>query len=111
MLDVAAIARCSRCNVISLPIHPFRSDPTHATIVLPSDWMGVRLFLDGEEEFILCPDCRSEAWDWLTTRVVRKPSSDNWCNAVYYPENADRMFRGDFCMKPKNHAGEHGTGF
>lgn len=104
MLDVIAIARCRRCNVISTPIHPNRSDPTHASVSIPLDWMGVRVFLDGEEDFILCPECKTEAWEWLTTRIERRPSSDGKCLADYYGVNGR-----DFCDLPKGHTGPHAT--
>ena len=103
MLDVIAIARCHRCNVISTPIHPMRSDPTHAAVVIPFEWAGVRVFLDGEEDFILCPECRAEAWEWLTTNVERRPSSDGHCLATYWTEGGRT-----FCSLPKGHDGRHG---
>lgn len=107
MLDVTAIARCHRCNVISLPIHPNRSDPTHASVHIPLDWAGVRVFMDGEEDFLLCPECRDEAWEWLTTKVERRPSSDGACLVQFYPEDV-RVGGWVFCELPKGHAGAHG---
>jgi hypothetical protein len=105
MLDVIAIARCHRCNVISLPIHPITSsDPTHAAVTIPFDWMGVTVFMDGEESFILCPECRAEAWEWVITKVERRPSSDGQCLASYYGRNGH-----DFCDLPKGHTGPHAT--
>jgi RNA polymerase subunit RPABC4/transcription elongation factor Spt4 len=107
MIDVIAIARCHRCNVISLPLHPNRSDPTHASISLPHDWAGLRVFLDGEEDFILCPDCRAEAWDWLTTRVARKSSSEGKCLNVFYNHSGGGS--KDFCDLEKGHTGPHAS--
>jgi hypothetical protein len=103
MIDVTAIARCHRCNVISLPLYPNRSDPTHASVSLPFEWLGGRLYTDGEDtDFTLCPECTREAWEWLTTKVERRPSSDGMCLALHYAADGRR-----FCDLPKGHDGHH----
>jgi hypothetical protein len=105
MLDIIAIARCHRCNVISLPIYPTRSDPTYASITLPFDWQAVRWYSDGEDiDIVLCPECKQEAWEWLVTKIERRPSSDGQCLADYWA-NGERSF----CHQPKGHTGPHGS--
>ena len=103
-LEITAIARCHRCNVISTMLNPIQSDPTHASVVIPFDWMGFRVFGDGQDDdFILCPDCKNEAWEWLQTKVERRPSSDGQCLAMYYDANGRT-----FCGLPAGHIGSHG---
>lgn len=105
MLDVIAIARCHRCNVISLPLHPSRSDPTYAAVSLPHDWQAIRWFADGQDEdYVLCPECSREALEWIGTKVARKPTSDSLCNARSWD---GRGIGGDFCDLPKGHDGPH----
>jgi hypothetical protein len=104
MLDIIAVARCHRCNVISTPIHPVRSDPTHASASIPFDWMGVRIYKDGDEDFILCPECAREAWEWMSSTVARKSSSDGKCLATMF-NHKERAI--DFCDLPKGHTEPH----
>lgn len=100
MLDVVAIARCHRCNVISLPLRPSLSDPTYAAVSIPLDWSAVRVFMDGETDAVLCPACTREAWEWLTTRIERKPSNEGQCLAEHYWSGTRY-----FCDLERGHAG------
>ena len=77
MIEVLAIARCGRCNIVSTAIKPTRhGTPDYVSVSLPSDWMSVRVFADGEEDYILCPECRITAYDWLQDTVTRLSTSE-----------------------------------